>query len=110
MWHNDFYLFENALFFMNFFFSRREVSLELSHGCSVGSMATDQNRASSLSSEEGAAAAAAAAAASGVTGGPTAGGLTSGNSLESNSSSVSATTGAHLRNQSSYPSSPRAER
>jgi len=89
---------------------RREVSLELSHGCSVGSMATDQNRASSLSSEEGAAAAAAAAAAGGVTGGPTAGGLTSGNSLESNSSSVSATTGAHLRNQSSYPSSPRAER
>ena len=83
-----------------FSFYRREVSLELSHGCSVGSMATDQNRASSLSSEEG-------AGAGGK--GPNTTGLTSGNSLESNSSSVSANN-AGLRNQSSYPSSPRAER
>ena len=94
------------------FYFRRDISLELSHGCSVGSVATDQNRASSLSSEEGVAAAAAAAAASGGAGqaNNNTHALTTGNSLESNSSSVSATTAAALRNQASYPSSPRADR
>ena len=69
---------------------RREVSLELSHGCSVGSLAMansiEQNRASSLSSEE-----ATEATASG--GQPQ---LANSNSLESK--------------ERSYPSSPRAER
>ena len=58
---------------------RREVSLELSHGCSAASLALEPNRASSLSSEEGS--------------GP----VPASNSLDSKS-------------QSSYPSSPRAER
>ena len=69
-------------------FSRRDVSLELSHANTL-----DQNRASSLSSEEG------------------------GNNLNqpppptsSLESSSSTTTGQQVRNQCSYPSSPRAER
>lgn len=78
-----------------FFQFRREVSLELSHGCSVGSLAMansiEQNRASSLSSEEG-------VATSGT--GPH---LANSNSLES-------TGGPQRSSQSSYPSSPRAER
>ena len=87
--------FASFLFF--FFQCRRDVSLELSHGCSVGSLAMansiEQNRASSLSSDDG-------VATSGGTGGPH---LANSNSLES-------TGGPQRSSQSSYPSSPRAER
>lgn len=65
--------------------SRRDVSLELSHGYSVASVASEQNRASSLSSEEG-----------------------GHQQPQQNSLEVAATGGP--KSQSSYPSSPRAER